>query len=1140
MPSYPVSRWIGAAVVLIGLLLASVVHAYAADPSTTNQQPTINGNSGQLVLTNSVQPANQPVNAGAIVTYTITLAHDGGVGPVETVISDVLPIGIRLAGPVTLHEVTPNVGPLLVRFRERGVSWRGHLSPGAQLAISFPVQIGRCTPAEVIAGVATRHNVATARQADGSVISAAADITVNCSDPLANVSVTQTITPANATDLGMSADAVDVAASAVSLNPDVIDVLPGETLHQHIQVTNNGIIAVLIGLVTRQKIEEVQGGVGQGFFGSPAYFQVALQPGETKVLDRDFTLAEDLKPETVIVQQLGYCAPDEATPACPDPQNDKVGFLYFAKPIRMALRLRDLGDAPDSTNHFTKTMEAYVGIKAHFPTVFDPATGAEQGPMHIFPRPFHLGQLVSQEVDADRGPDQDAIHNILPRFDRANLDRFDDGIQPRTLNFSDCQATTIPVEVFIGPNAAALLAQSDHKGYINIWLDSNRDGDWADAVPCPTQAGNAPATALEHIVIDYPVDVTTLGPGLHTLNVPSKLVSWPAKFSDKRAWLRVTLSERVANKPFNINGLAYGDGRGYDQPFAFGETEDYVVNTRDLVNGADMVLHKEGVVNQDFETAPGFDVGETVWLIRYHNQGLDVAHNVLISDTLPTAIVVDDASLHIRSIPPLTYTRTGNLLLFKPGDVASSRGGEILVRVHFQKPVAELQAITNTVMVSSGNDGDATNNQATASVQLGLRTPLITYPGNGTTCSTTFESRGRAIPGSEVSLYVDNALSATLTADASDGHWSQLVTLTPGTHTFFALARKNGISSHPSATISVIVDPSLPYDPLSVRFVDENGNVRRPVDASGRTDAEKWNIRLRANTNYTVTLKVCCSDPISATVALAVPGVGTVNLIYNAGRSLFVGAFKTGDGVQNPTAQPISLTVTCDDVERTFDGQVLIDPEGVVYDVSNHQPLSGANVACMQADATTANAGSTAAFELWPAADYGQVNPQSTQANGTFSFWTPAGTYQLNVNHVGYQPYSSPSLDVVDQTVHYDVPLTPVINDAASQVIEASADGFKPALVTVKPGAVIEWVNLDTVGHTATSADLAQSAAANAATLSWDSGLLPVGTSYKFRMNTEGTFTYVDRTNPANTATIIVSNNPTVGQQVIYLPMVKR
>ncbi len=806
----------------------------------------------------------------------------------------------------------------------------------------------------------------------------------------------------------------------------------------------------------------------------------------------------------------------------------------------------DLGDAPDSSNHFTKTMEAYVGIKALFPTVFDPATGLPQGPMHVFPRPFHLGQLVSQEVEADRGPDVDPTNNILPLralgASGANLDRHDDGLRPNLLSFTDCATTTIPVEVFISPRAAAHLAEQQGLGYLNVWLDSNRDGDWEDVAQCPAPVGGLPGVALEHIAIDQPVNVTTLGPGLHVIRVRTGLVAWDAKLSEKPAWLRVTLSERPANKTLTAGGINYGDGRGYDRPFALGETEDYKLHFGQPVDGADVMIRKEGAVRQDFEGEPGFVNGEVIWHINYHNLGSEVASSVRISDVLPTGIPVEDARLEVRSVPNLAYTRDGNTLVFNGGDLEPGHGGNIVLRVKFRMAVEQLPTLTNKVVISANNDGNAENNMAEATVQLGLRSPLITGPGNGTTCNNTVEIHGRAVPASEVDLYIDGVLIATLHANATDGRWTHTATLADGTHTLSAIARKNGLTSPASATVTVIVDSSLAYDPLSLRLIDANGNVRRPVDETGRTDADGWSVRLRANMHYTLTVKICCTDP-NASATIEVPVVGEVALTYAAARDLYVGSFTTGDRAEDPQPEPMSLTVVCGDNEITFGGKILIDPEGVVYDVNTRQPISAAQVSCLEAVATAGSTGNDSAFSLWPAADYDQINPQSTLADGYFSFWTPAGTYRLAASHAGYQPYRSVDIAVVDELVHYDVWLTPNIADAATQVIEMGDEGFNPAIVTVQPGAVIEWVNLDVDGHTATSDDLVVSATSGAAAVSWDSGLLTGGESYKLRLNSAGTFTYVDRTNPANTATIIVSQatgNPDTGQVLIYLPMVQK
>lgn len=55
----------------------------------------------------------------------------------------------------------------------------------------------------------------------------------------------------------------------------------------------------------------------------------------------------------------------------------------------------DLGDAPDSSNHFGAPMLAYTGVPAAFPTVFDSPPGQPRGPKHLNAGPIHLGDRKS-------------------------------------------------------------------------------------------------------------------------------------------------------------------------------------------------------------------------------------------------------------------------------------------------------------------------------------------------------------------------------------------------------------------------------------------------------------------------------------------------------------------------------------------------------------------------------------------------------------------------------------------------------------------------------------------------------------------------------------------------------------------------
>ena len=139
--------------------------------------------------------------------------------------------------------------------------------------------------------------------------------------------------------------------------------------------------------------------------------------------------------------------------------------------------------------------------------------------------------------------------------------------------------------VLIRPEAVNIFQQTGGTGYLNVWLDSNRDGDWDDVFQCP---GNA--NAFEHIVIDYPVDVVALGPGYHTLPVPTGLQFWPPAGENSPAWFRVTLSERPSEKPFNDGGVDYGDGRGPALPYLLGETEDHIYIPPNVLDGWDIGL----------------------------------------------------------------------------------------------------------------------------------------------------------------------------------------------------------------------------------------------------------------------------------------------------------------------------------------------------------------------------------------------------------------------------------------------------------------------------------------------------------------------------------------------------------------------
>ena len=63
------------------------------------------------------------------------------------------------------------------------------------------------------------------------------------------------------------------------------------------------------------------------------------------------------------------------------------------------------------------------------------------------------------------------------------MDGRDDGLVHAELKLEHCKVVRFPVLVSIDAGAlAALTALTPNEkpvGYVNVWLDSNRDGDWA-------------------------------------------------------------------------------------------------------------------------------------------------------------------------------------------------------------------------------------------------------------------------------------------------------------------------------------------------------------------------------------------------------------------------------------------------------------------------------------------------------------------------------------------------------------------------------------------------------------------------------------------------------------------------------------
>ncbi|MBW2981779.1 hypothetical protein KY343_02760 [Candidatus Woesearchaeota archaeon] len=219
--------------------------------------------------------------------------------------------------------------------------------------------------------------------------------------------------------------------------------------------------------------------------------------------------------------------------------------------------LIDLGDGPDSTNHYSfwddindswydnTDMTAYPkggppGILANYPTVFDYVVSPIQGPCHVgnvtlgLENYVRLGINVSDDFnDADLLPDNDTVPNINVTFDGPDLESLDDGLINISVNVSPidgCGTGNISFNV----NGPTIFNETY---YFNAWVDFNRDGDWEDNL-----------TSCNQIVPEWIVkNMTITSPGIYYND------SWLAYIpNNDYRWVRMTLHP-VIEPPITID-----------------------------------------------------------------------------------------------------------------------------------------------------------------------------------------------------------------------------------------------------------------------------------------------------------------------------------------------------------------------------------------------------------------------------------------------------------------------------------------------------------------------------------------------------------------------------------------------------------
>jgi len=101
--------------------------------------------------------------------------------------------------------------------------------------------------------------------------------------------------------------------------------------------------------------------------------------------------------------------------------------------------------------------------------------------------------------------------------------------------------------------------------------------------------------------------------------------------------------------------------------------------------------------------------------------------------------------------------------------------------------------------------------------------------------------------------------------------------------------------------------------------------------------------------------------------------------------------------------------------------KTVVDPEGYIYESNGGKRtlVPGAVVSIFRLSGETKN------YDLWPAKDFQQENPQVTDVAGKYAFMVPPGTYYISVQAPGYNDYKGKAFEVSEGPgVHFNIELT--------------------------------------------------------------------------------------------------------------------
>lgn len=527
-----------------------------------------------------------------------------------------------------------------------------------------------------------------------------------------------------------------------------------------------------------------------------------------------------------------------------------------------------------------------------------------------------------------------------------------------------------------------------------------------------------------------------------------------------------------------------------------------------------------------------------------------------LEDFFPTGLDLADVS----TPSGLRYARDGNTLRWTAqSPMLPGEWGWVGMTGRSQS-VTGGQIITNTgrmtYTLASGEGATLPFSATTEVPQRPVFPPLLITPQDGEIClddDGRLLAKGVAGAAMVVRIYEGDDLKTQTTTDASGMFtvtWTTALTSTHSPIRMYAIACEPGVGgacSAPSDVVSLSYPeadwcPQRSYWEGDVNYTHYTFYFR---DERGRFASNDFHLPgVYGFWNTQVHLYSCCLHDTINPFRLKADGVVYDEPAAHVGRYW---TFNIG------TAHDIIVESQCDGLGggtgplKTSRGGVLIDPDGFVFDVDaggSYDALTGvySPVAAISGITVTAYVSMPewGGWVPWPAHLYNnQVNPQVTGEDGYFAFFTPPGLYYLEAEGAaGYQTWRSPVVEVVNEIVHVNVPLT-LFDIPRPVLVTLTESGPDPMTVTVTAGESVRWVpdtnalTAETLTRQLENPELHPLSARSplSDTTGFDGGMLVPGREYVRRFSVPGMYTYSDGLGHAGTVVVI-------GR--VYIPLVLR